>query len=71
MSLELLHLPVYTAVNSAIGDAIGRGKTPQAMPNVVIDYLERPPKISQVAAVFKVLSLNISASTKGACSLNN
>jgi len=63
MSPKLLHLPVYIAVDSAIGDAIGRGRKPHAMPNMVMHYFERPPKISQFAAVprvlkFKHLNLN-------------
>ena len=60
MSRELLHLPVYIAVDSAIEDAIGRGKKPHAMPNMVMHYLERHKIISQIAAVPRVLKLNIS-----------
>ena len=59
MSLELLQPVVYIAVNSAIGDALGRGEKPHAMPNMVMHYLERHQKISQVAAVPTVLRLNI------------
>jgi hypothetical protein len=59
MSLELFHPLGYIEVNSAIGDAIGRGKKPHAIPNMVMLYLERHQKISQVAAVPKALKLNI------------
>ena len=59
MSLELFHPLGYTAVNSAIGDAIGRDKKPHAIPNMVMRYLERHQKNSQVAAAPRVLKLNI------------
>jgi len=57
MSRELSHPPVYIAVDSAIGYAIGRGKKPHAMPNMVMHYLERHQKISYFAAVPRTLKL--------------
>ena len=47
MSPELLRPSGYIAVNSAIGDAIGRGKNPHAIPNMVMRYLERHQKIAK------------------------
>jgi len=41
MSRECLQFAVYIAMSLAIGDAIGRGKTPTAVPNMVIHYFQR------------------------------
>jgi len=62
MSRELFQPPGYIAANSAIGDAIGRGKKPHDIPDMVMRYLERHQKNSHVAAaprVFKVKYLNL------------
>jgi len=61
MSHELLHPEVYIAVDSAIGDAIGRGKRPHAMPNMFIDYIEHPQKLAKLQLFPESLSLNIPA----------
>ena len=47
MSPELIQSPGYIAVNSAIRDAIGHGKKPNAIPNVVMRYLECHQKIAK------------------------
>jgi len=46
-------------MNPAIGDAIGRGKKPHAIPNMVMRYLKRHQKNSQVAAAPRVLKSDI------------
>ena len=59
MSPEFFQPPGYIAMNPAIGDAIGRGKKPHAIPNMVMRYLKRHQKNSQVAAAPRVLKSDI------------
>ena len=57
MPPEFFQRPGYIAVNSAVGNATGRGKELHAIPNMVMRYFVRHLKNSQVAAAPKGLKV--------------